>query len=315
MAKLMLVMKTLALMLTAPKLASRPPSAAITAKTTDSAATTSGAGRQALGGGGRGYGQAEHEQGADHLGGAGDGQGEHDQEQQAEPADRDTAGLGGLRVDGGEQQRPVPGGHHGSHQQVDDDQDQQLAAGDAEDVAEQDVGRSGGEALVEAEQQDADAHPEGEDGADRGVAFARAGAEGGDQHGDHQGTGQRPGDGVVCDEKAGGGAGEGQFGGAVHGEGHAPDDHEGGDEAASDRDQRRGDQRVLGEWLGEQEPHCSSALLAAGSRPGVAPVVTGGEVMVPGGVLPADDDDAVVHPDHVDVRAVQGAEPRGASPG
>ena len=42
MAKLMLVMKTLALMLTAPKLASRPPSAATTAKTTDSAVTTSG---------------------------------------------------------------------------------------------------------------------------------------------------------------------------------------------------------------------------------------------------------------------------------
>jgi osmotically-inducible protein OsmY len=31
--------------------------------------------------------------------------------------------------------------------------------------------------------------------------------------------------------------------------------------------------------------------------------------MVPGGVLPADDDDAVMHPDHVDVRAVQSAEP------
>ena len=42
MAKLTLVMKTLALMLLAPKLASRPPSAAATAKMTDSAATTSG---------------------------------------------------------------------------------------------------------------------------------------------------------------------------------------------------------------------------------------------------------------------------------
>jgi hypothetical protein len=42
MAKLMLVMNTLALTLLAAKLASRPPSAAATAKTTDSAAMTSG---------------------------------------------------------------------------------------------------------------------------------------------------------------------------------------------------------------------------------------------------------------------------------
>jgi hypothetical protein len=52
------------------------------------------AGRQALGGSGRGDGQAEHEQGADHLGGAGDGQGEHDQEQQPQAGDRDTASTG-----------------------------------------------------------------------------------------------------------------------------------------------------------------------------------------------------------------------------
>jgi len=57
------------------------------------------------------------------------------------------------------------------------------------------------------------------------------------------------------------------------------------------------------------DARCSSALLAAGWGPGGVDVVTGGEVMVPGGVLPADDDDAVVYPDHVDVRAVQGAEP------
>ena len=40
---------------------------------------------------------------------------------------------------------------------------------------------------------------------------ARACAEGGDQHGDHQGAGQRPGDGVVRDEQARVGAGEGQL--------------------------------------------------------------------------------------------------------
>jgi len=51
------------------------------------------------------------EQGTDHLSGAGDRQGEHEQEDQSEAADRDAAGLGGLEVDGGEQQRPVPGGH------------------------------------------------------------------------------------------------------------------------------------------------------------------------------------------------------------
>jgi len=44
-------------------------------------------------------------------------------------------------------------------------------------LTEQDVGRRGGEAVVEAEQQDADAHPEGEDDPDRGVALARPGAE------------------------------------------------------------------------------------------------------------------------------------------
>jgi len=47
----------------------------------------------------------------------------------------------------------------------------------------------------------------------------------------------------------------------VHGEGHSTVDHQWGDEPAGDRDQRRGEQGVLGGWLG-------------------------GEVMVPGGVLP-----------------------------
>ena len=80
------VTNTLGLMLLAPKLASSPPSAAATAKTTDSAVTTSGLGGQALGGGGRGDREAEHEQRADHLGGAGHGQGEHDQEHRARGA-------------------------------------------------------------------------------------------------------------------------------------------------------------------------------------------------------------------------------------
>jgi hypothetical protein len=181
-------------------------------------------------------------------------------EHQPEAADRDAAapppppaGRGGLGVDGGEQQRPVPDGHDGHHDQADRDQDEHLAAGDAEDVAEQDVGRGGGEALVEVEQQDADAQPECEDGADGRVAFPRPGAEGGDQRGDDEGPGQGASDRVVRDDQAGRGAGEGQLGGAVHGEGHAPGDHERADEPAADRDQRRGGQCVLGERLGEQE--------------------------------------------------------------
>jgi len=89
------------------------------------------------------------------------------------------------------------------------------------------------------------------------VAFARAGAEGGDQHGDRQEAGQRPGDRVVRDQQAGGGADEGKFGGAVHGEGDSPGADQWGDEPAGDRDQRRGEQGMLGEWLGgeEQDAH------------------------------------------------------------
>jgi hypothetical protein len=47
--------------------------------------------------------------------------------------------------------------------------------------------------VVAAGQQDRDPHPEGEDGADRRVAFPEAGAERGDQRGHDQGPGQRVG--------------------------------------------------------------------------------------------------------------------------
>ena len=98
MAKLMLVMKTLALTSLAPKLASRPPSAAVRAKRIDRAATAKGLADNRWAAA-PGDGQAEHQQGADDLRGAGDGDGEDEQERRDESADRDAAGLGCLRVD------------------------------------------------------------------------------------------------------------------------------------------------------------------------------------------------------------------------
>ena len=137
-----------------------------------------------------------------------------------------------------------------------------------------------------------------------------AGAERADHRGDDERADQGARDRVVRDEQSGGRAGERQLGGPVHGEGHAPGDHERADEPAGDRDQCRGEQRVLGERLSEQEHDAHRRSWPPGGRPAgwarAVDAVRG--VMVPGGVIAADDDDAAAHLDHVDLRAVQRAQ-------
>ena len=58
---------------------------------------------------------------------------------------------------------------------------------------------------------------------------------------------QRPHQRVACHQQPGHGAGEGEFAGAVHGEGHGAADDEGPDEPAADRHQERRLEGVLGE--------------------------------------------------------------------
>ena len=247
MAKLIAVMKTLALTLPNSRLAMRPPSAAISAKTDAQRGHQPGPGGEPLSRCCRRDRQAEHQQGADDLRGLGHGERQHEQEQQTDQAGTDAAGLGHLGVDAGEQQRPVEHGHRDQHGDGDAEQQPELAGADAEDLTEQDVRRLGGEPVVEAEQVDAEAEAEGQDHPDGGVPLAFADAEEADRGGDDETADQRTGDRVVGDDEAGRGSGEGQLCGAVHGEGHAAGDDERPDQSADDRDQRAGDQRVLSE--------------------------------------------------------------------
>ena len=83
-----------------------------------------------------------------HLRGLGHRQREHIDEQQADQPGGDTAGLGQLGIDGGEQQRPIQHRHGDQHRDRDPDEQRDLALADPENLAEQDVGSRGGETRV-----------------------------------------------------------------------------------------------------------------------------------------------------------------------
>ncbi len=149
---------------------------------------------------------------------------------------------------------PPDGGQDDGHHHGDDAEEEDLARADAEDVAEEDVQRLAGVAVVIAEEEHAEAEPRGEDHADGRVALGGALPEQADQRRHDQGADQRTGERVVRDEQPGHGAGEGELARAVHGEGHGAGDDEGADEAATDGDEEGRLERVLGEAELEVEP-------------------------------------------------------------
>ena len=192
-------------------------------------------------------GEAQHEQRADHLRGLGDRERQDEQKDDPQQAHRHAARDGHFGVDRGEQQRAVEHGHGHRHPQGDHAQQQELAAAYPEDVAEEDVRRLGGKAVVEAQQQHAEPHAGRQDHADRRVALALAHAHRPDQPAHDHRTHEGAGDGVVGQQQARRGAREGELTGAVHGKGHAARDDERPDEPAGDGHQRRRQERMLGE--------------------------------------------------------------------
>ena len=89
-------------------------------------------------------------------------------------AHRDSARFGDVRVDGREEEGPVDDRERSDHDGGDGGDRVQLVVVDADEASEEEVGGLGGVPLVEGEEEDAEAEPEREDGADRAVALASA---------------------------------------------------------------------------------------------------------------------------------------------
>ena len=213
-----------------------------------------GAGTEALGRRRRRDGQAEDQQRADDLRRLGHRDGEDEEEDDAEQARGHAAGPGDVGVDRGEEQWPPDRGQDDGHHHGDDAEEEDLARADAEDVAEEDVQRLAGVAVVVAEQEDAEPEPGRQDHADGRVAFGGTLPEQADQAGHNERADERAGERVVGDEQPGHRTGEGELARAVDGEGHGAGDDERADEAAADGDEEGRFERVLGEAELEVEP-------------------------------------------------------------
>ena len=88
-----------------------------------------------------------------------------------EQAGAHAAGAGHVGVDRREEQGPPEGDQDGDHDHRDDAEQEDLSRADAEDVAEEDVQRLAGVAVVVAEQEHAEPEPAGQDHADGRVAL------------------------------------------------------------------------------------------------------------------------------------------------
>ena len=236
------------------KLSRSPPSAASTAMTTESTVTTNGLALEALRRRGRGDGQAEDQQRAHDLRRLGHRDGEDEEEHNPQHARGHAAGPGHVGVDRREQEGPPDDGEDDGDDHGDDAEEEDLARTDAEDVAEEDVQRLAGVAVVVAEQEHTKSEARRQDHADGGIALGGALAEEADQPGHDQSAHQRPGEGVVGHEQATDRSGEGELARAVDGEGHGAGDDEGADEPAADGDEEGRLERVLGEAELEVEP-------------------------------------------------------------
>ena len=193
--------------------------------------------------------QREHQQHAGDLRGRRDRKTEDEQEQQRQGAHGHAAGSGDPLVDGREQQRAPGDREEGQSERSDDRQQQNLPAGDAEEVAEEHVLIAGEHALVEAEEQKPARQTERLNGSgDRGLLAAVASGARARRASDHErrGAAEREvaGGGRQPDQNRAGRAGERHHRQRVSGEALAPQDHEPAGDAGEDRDDRAGLERV-----------------------------------------------------------------------
>ena len=135
---------------------------------------------------------------------------------------------------------------------ADDREVAQLRVGDADDAAEEEVRRLGRVALVEREEEHAEAEPEREHGADRAVALAPAQREEPEHEPDEQRAAEHPEHRVDAEHERARGAGEAELRDRVHREAHPARDDEDADRAGDDRDDRAGPERGVHEVLAEQ---------------------------------------------------------------
>ena len=129
----------------------------------------------------------------------------------------------------------------------DDGEENDLGGTDPENVAEQDIEGLAGVAVVVAEHEDAEAETRSEDHPDARVPLGGLAPEGGDETGHDQRADQRADQRVVGNQETTDGAGERQLTGAVDGKRHRTRDDEGPDQTTAQRHQERGLEGVLGE--------------------------------------------------------------------
>ena len=170
-----------------------------------------------------------------------------------ESARTGTPARGGdVRIDARELQRPVQRDEAGEDDQADEREDEQLVVVDADDAAEEEVGRLGRVALVEREEEHAEAEAEGEDGADRRVALASAQREEPQRQADGERAADHPDHRVDPDHERSRRAGEAELGDRVHREAQAAGDDEHADRAGEHGDDGAGEERGVDEVLVEQ---------------------------------------------------------------
>src|SRR5581483_7466754 len=150
----------------------------------------------------------------------------------------DSARTGHLRVDARVEQRPVHEGEAAEHQSGDHGERVQLPVADADDAAEQEVRRLRRVALVEREEEHAEA--EAEHGADRAVPLAAAQRERAEHAAEEQRAAEHADDGVEAERERGGRTGEAELRDRVHREREPARDDERPDRPADDRDDGAG---------------------------------------------------------------------------
>ncbi len=158
---------------------------------------------------------------------------------------------------------------HGQHPDGDGQDLPELPGADGQDVAEEKAEDIDVVGPGEVEKDQAQGHGGREKDADGGVFLHRGVGLGPlDEQGHHQGEADAGPQGIDPHQEPQGDAAEGRVGDADADEGHAPEDHEGGEHAAQEADQQPRHQGPLEKSQGEQVNHHGFSPPGGGFRRG-----------------------------------------------